>query len=177
MSLLAEAELLLQAKNYSGSGAWLDESGNGHDAQLGSAAGADTNDPLCLEPDGGVGGTQFLWLPGTAGNYASVASHASQNTVDLDVRVRVKGLDLTATNILMQRVGADPDRMYNWYLVPPGLMRFRWWPTGSAASAITADSTENLSTLDTVIYWLMVTLDVDNGAGNGWGNHQPSNGD
>lgn len=32
MSILDSAVLLLQAKNYSGSGNWLDESGNGHDA-------------------------------------------------------------------------------------------------------------------------------------------------
>ena len=45
MAVIDSAELLLQAKNYSGSGAWQDESGNGHHAQLGSTSGADTNDP------------------------------------------------------------------------------------------------------------------------------------
>lgn len=34
MAVIDTAELLLQAKNYSGSGDWLDESGNGHDASL-----------------------------------------------------------------------------------------------------------------------------------------------
>jgi len=34
MAGLADAVLLLQAKNYSGSGDWLDESGNGHDAVI-----------------------------------------------------------------------------------------------------------------------------------------------
>jgi len=32
MAVIDSAELLLQAKNYSGSGDWLDESGNSHDA-------------------------------------------------------------------------------------------------------------------------------------------------
>ena len=38
MSILDSAVLLLQAKNYSGSGDWLDESGNGHDAQFGDGS-------------------------------------------------------------------------------------------------------------------------------------------
>lgn len=41
----ADTVLWLKASTYSGSGAWLDGSGQGHDAQLGSAAGADANDP------------------------------------------------------------------------------------------------------------------------------------
>ncbi len=72
MSILDSAELLLQAKNYSGSGPWLDESGNGHDAQFGSTSGGDANDPLtklyvALDE-------QFMFLPGTAGNFASAPS-------------------------------------------------------------------------------------------------------
>ena len=96
MGVLADAELLLQAKNYSGSGAWLDESGNGHDGQLGSTSGSDTNDPLFLEPDGGVGGTQYFWNPGSAGNYASSPDHARLDIVgDLDIRIKLAMDDWT----------------------------------------------------------------------------------
>lgn len=67
MSILDRAELLLRAENYSGSGDWLDESGNGHDAQFGSTSGADTNDPLYKAH----AGTDYAYLPGTSGNYFS----------------------------------------------------------------------------------------------------------
>ncbi len=66
MTILDSAELLVQAKNYSGSGDWLDESGNGHDAQLGSTSGSDTNDPLYRDYDG----FKYVALPSTGnGNY------------------------------------------------------------------------------------------------------------
>ena len=42
MAVLDSAELLLQAVNYSGSGDWLDESGNGHDAAFGAGGAAPT---------------------------------------------------------------------------------------------------------------------------------------
>ncbi|MDK1103811.1 MAG: hypothetical protein QGD93_09385 [Actinomycetota bacterium] len=60
MSVLDRAELLLQTKNYSGSGAWLDESGNGHDAPFFG--------PLFLPYDG----TQYAYFPGTADNTIQV---------------------------------------------------------------------------------------------------------
>ena len=77
MSILDSAELLLQAKNYSGSGAWLDESGNGHDAQLGSTSGADTNDPLFKAHDG----FQYVNCPGTSGNWMVDLSQPASSTV------------------------------------------------------------------------------------------------
>jgi hypothetical protein len=47
-----------------------------------------------------------------------------------------------------------------------GRLYLAWCPTGSYASLLTADSTDNLTALDAVtIYWLNVTLDVNNGAG------------
>ena len=75
MTILERAELLLQAKNYSGTGAWLDESDNSHNAQLGSTAGDDTNDPLFLEPGtGGTPGVQYLYMPGTVNNTVSTST-------------------------------------------------------------------------------------------------------
>ncbi|MDK1103793.1 MAG: hypothetical protein QGD93_09295 [Actinomycetota bacterium] len=75
MGILDSAVLLLQAKNYSGTGAWLDESGNGHDARFGSTGGSDTNDPQHLPYDG----DQYVYFPGTAGNTVSVPA-----VVDMD---------------------------------------------------------------------------------------------
>ena len=63
MTILDSAELLAQAKNYSGSGDWLDEA-NSHDAQFGSTSGADTNDPQFLPWDG----ENYVFLPEVNGN-------------------------------------------------------------------------------------------------------------
>jgi hypothetical protein len=67
MGILDRAELLLQAKNYSGSGEWLDEA-NSHNAQFGSTGDPDTNDPLFLA----YTGTQHVYFPGSVGNSVSV---------------------------------------------------------------------------------------------------------
>ena len=69
MGILGRAELLLQAKNYSGTGAWLDESGNGHNA---------TNNGALFKPHSG---TDYLYLPGSASNYVSTAD---VNLLDAD---------------------------------------------------------------------------------------------
>ncbi len=85
MSILDSAELLLQAKNYSGSGEWLDESGNGHNAQLGADAGADTSDPLFKafsQSDG-----QYVFMPGNNTNEVSTADTAALSIIgELDIR-------------------------------------------------------------------------------------------
>lgn len=91
MGVLARAELLLQAKNYSGSGAWLDEA-NSHDAQLGSTSGADVNDPLFLPWTG----LQYLYLPGITGNYVSTGDSAALDlTGDFSIRAHIGPDDWT----------------------------------------------------------------------------------
>ncbi len=67
MSILDSAEVLMQASNYSGSGAWLDEA-NSHDAQLGTTSGGDAADPLYLAHTG----ANYVYFPGTAGNSLTV---------------------------------------------------------------------------------------------------------
>lgn len=69
MTILDSAEWLRQMKNYSGSGDLLDEA-NSHDAQFGSTAGADTNDPLDKDYDG----FQYLFLSGNTDNDVEITS-------------------------------------------------------------------------------------------------------
>lgn len=69
-SILSRAIAYSKASRYSGTGALLDLSGNGHHAQLGSTAGADSNDPLHL-PWAGV---NYVYFPGTAGNSLDIAN-------------------------------------------------------------------------------------------------------
>lgn len=76
---------LWRAQDYSGSGALLDRSGKGHDLQLGSTSGADTNDPLFLP----FTGEKYLFQPGVALNGATTEYVAAFATTDLDVRVQV----------------------------------------------------------------------------------------
>ena len=77
--VLDDTELLLQARNYDGTEKWLDESGNGHDAQFGSSSGTDTNDPFFKA----YGGEQYVFHPGSAGNYLSSARLAITGDIDL----------------------------------------------------------------------------------------------
>src|SRR5205807_1447707 len=94
-SVLSGAEAYWKASQYSGSGALLDLSGHGHDAQLGSSAGADTNDPLFLA----YAGTKYVYLPGSAGNYLSTPDAAPLHVAgDLDIRAKVALDDWTPAN-------------------------------------------------------------------------------
>ena len=81
--ILARAELLLRAKNYSGSGNWLDEA-NSHDA---------VNNGALFLP---YAGHKYLYLPGIAANYARVPDHATLSVEgDIDIRADVTADDWT----------------------------------------------------------------------------------
>lgn len=162
MGILDRAELLLQAKNYSGSGDWLDESGNGHDAQLGSAAGADTNDPEYLPHVG----EDYVRLPGVAGNHLSVPSAAALNLTDPDVRILVAMDDWTpaATTTLLGQYNADSTRSWRLDVHTDGKLRFFSTPDGTVASGKLATSTAATGLSDGAKKWVRVTRDVDNGA-------------
>lgn len=66
--------LLLEAGdgNKGHSKKWADRSGNDLHAQLGSAAGADTNDPVFLP----YNSEKYVWLPGAVGNNAQCSRSA-----------------------------------------------------------------------------------------------------
>ena len=97
MTILDSAELLLQAKNYSGSGNWLDETANSHDGvNSGTLFKAHTGD-------------NYVFLPGTASNTVSLADAA---VLDLDgdfeiiARVRLDDWTPAATNTIVGKWGA-----------------------------------------------------------------------
>ncbi len=93
MTILDSAEWLRQKKNYSGSGAWLDEA-NSHDAQFGSTSGADANDPLFKDHDG----TQYIFMPGTVNNAMlspDIAAYDFASDVDLTIQLWVAVPDTT----------------------------------------------------------------------------------
>jgi hypothetical protein len=96
--LLRKAEAAWKASRYSGSGALLDLTGRGHDAQLGSTSGADTNDPLFLSL---VSGRPYLYSPGLASNSATVPDAANLRiTGDISIRQGVQATALTGRGTL-----------------------------------------------------------------------------
>ena len=65
---------------------------------------------------------------------------------------------------LAERDNADPNRAWAFYITPAGLVAFKWYSTGLAASSITVTSTTNPGFVSGKTYWLRATLTVNNGA-------------
>ncbi len=81
MAGLADAVMLLQAKNYSGSGNWLDESGNSHDGVITNAVFTD-GDHFYLDE---------------AGDYITVSDHADLDFAALEDFTLMVSLEYDAT--------------------------------------------------------------------------------
>lgn len=153
-----------KADQYDESGVLKDLSGNGHNAQLGSAAGADSNDPLFLPYDS----TKYLYLPGSNGNYASTPDAAVLDiTGDIDIRARVALDDWTpaATQTLVSKRGAAGQRSWQLDVVATsGVLRLGWTEDGT--TFILESSTAAPTVSDGARLWIRATLDVDDGGGN-----------
>ena len=87
MSILESAELLLQAKNYSGSGNWLDEA-NSHDAVNNGALFVSYSDD----------GFQWVRFPGTTGNFMADTSEPDEADI---------AAEATATIAIWARTRSD----------------------------------------------------------------------
>ena len=162
MSILSSAELLLQAKNYSGSGAWLDESGNGHDAQLGSTSGADTNDPLfkAYIPK------KYCYFPGVNGNRWSTPSAVGLDFTGLDAEFR---FDVTLADYTPaaqfewgRRIGSSPDQVFFGRVATDGKLSLVVYVDGTASSTFT--STVATGVTDTVRQQFKIEFDGDDGS-------------
>jgi len=156
MSILGRAELLLQAKNYSGSGNWLDEA-NSHDAAIFGA--------LFLP----YASTQYMYLPGTAGNYASAPDSAALSiTGDIDPQARVALGDWTPAQemaIVSKYIATNDHRSYMFVVRSgsTGLLRFYWSEDG--VNLLTGTSSVAPTVSDGDWLWIRTPLDVDGGAG------------
>lgn len=162
--LLDEAEAYWKASAYDGVSASLaDLSGHGHDAQLGSTAGADTNDPLFLA-DG-----PYVYLPGSAGNHANVVGTASLGnalgiTDDIDIRVQMAS-DWTpsASMVLLSKwTGAGAPRSYAMVLKTTGALSL--FMTVDGTGAIEAVSTATVAFADGDIRWVRAARTRSTGA-------------
>jgi hypothetical protein len=144
-----------------GSGGILTDGAGLHAIQLGSAAGADTNDPLFL-PLGASG--QYLYFPGVGGNNATTPNAAALNiTGDLDLRARVAMDDWTpaAESVFLNKgpIGASG---YYFSVAPSGALNLYWF---NGAASVFKGSTVATGVTDGSLKWIRATLDVDNGAG------------
>ena len=162
MAILDSAVAWWHADRYSGSGAWQDESGNGHHAQLGSTSGADTNDPEFLEYAGDqyiavrdVGDKQNLNIDDQTAQYGS--------TDDLELIVDFAHHDITDFGVVAgKKTGTEV-----WYFgLHNSICRLKW--RSSTDTNNTAEATVNPFTAlysEGERFQMKVTLDVDNGAG------------
>lgn len=95
LTLLQSATLWLDASDPGSDSQKAQNKGTGGtalDARLGSTTSVDTNDPLLLTHSG----TNYLYLPGIAGNNAEVPDSAALSiTGDIDIQVRMAAADWT----------------------------------------------------------------------------------
>ena len=134
-------------------------------ARLGSTPSAGTDDPVLLPWTG----ENHLYVPGTNGNWPFINDNAVLDILgDIELVCRVSAdswNSAAATGTFMSRQTlVDPNRAWQWRLVSGGIMQLSWYPTGSAASSVTAICSAPVPFVHGVTYWLKVTLDVDNGA-------------
>ena len=134
---------------------WADQSGNGRD--LAQATGA--NQPIYLP----YSGTPYGWVPAVIGNAFSCPKPATALTGDICIKVRVAADDVT----VIDRTYCGKRRAANDFQFTSGssakLPKFFWW---QGAALKTAASTVQHSFSNGQAFWVAVTLDVDDGAGN-----------
>lgn len=155
--LLNDAVLWLDASQSSVSGGKLTNLGKGGsalDAQFGSTTSTDTNDPLLLTHTG----TNYLYLPGTAGNYVSVPDSAPLSiTGDIEIVMRVALVDWTpaSAQVLVGKFGGPGNTSYNVNVNATGNIVMSTSTNGtattSAPSSVVAPFTDNTP------YWLKIT--------------------
>jgi len=124
--------------------------------------GTDANRPVALLHTG----TNYLYLPGVAGNYASTPDSVPNSiTGDIDIRVRVALDDWTpaASNVLASKY--VPVGNYGFIfrvIATTGGLQLLWTEDGT--NSITKTSTASPTVSDGASIWVRVTLDVDNGS-------------
>ena len=154
MGLLNSAELLLQTKNYSGSGNWLDEA-NSHDA---------TNNGALFLP---YIGQKYLYLPGINNNNAEVPTDVSLDlTEDVEIRLDLQLDDYSpasSNETFTRYVSTGNHRQFRLVVTTAGNLQFG---IGDGSGAFRADFAVASGLTDGQRYQLRIVLDGDDGAGN-----------
>jgi hypothetical protein len=128
---------------------------------VGSSLAADSNDPRFLDHTG----TNYVYLPGVAGNYLSTPDAAALDiTGDIDLRVQVALDNWTPSgdDTLISKFGAGGNRSYRLTVTSAGNLSLIWSSDGT--TLITATSSVATGITNGTIKWVRATLDVDNGS-------------
>jgi len=135
---------------------WADQSGNGNDLDQAS----DTSRPAYIEHSG----TNYMWLPGVAGNYASTPDAAALDiTGAIDIRVKVSLDDWTpaANNALIGKwSNAVDNESYILQILTTGEPQLILSVDGSAATFAGTGGTATGFT-DGTTGWVRATFDPD----------------
>jgi len=134
--------------------------GSALDARLGSAVGADSNDPVFLD----FTGEAYVYLPGVASNYLSVPSAGTTwPTGSLDIRCKMAMDDWTPATAaeVMVKWGAAGQRSFSMWVTTGGLLYLKWSADGTATVAAT--STVATGVADGATKWVRATMDATNG--------------
>lgn len=114
----------------------------------------------------GYDGEDFVFLPGSAGNYVSTPDAASLDIVgDIDIRARIAADDWTPAaedSIIAKYNTTGNQRSYSLNIDTTGVILLRWSNDGTAT--LSASSTVATGFTDGSTHWIRATLDVDNGA-------------
>ena len=114
----------------------------------------------------GYDGEDFVFLPGTAGNYVSTPDAASLDIVgDIDIRARIAPDDWTPASesfIIAKYTTTGNQRSYALTLSATGALMLRWSANGTAVLFETSSTVTGFTNGTT--HWVRATLDVDNGA-------------
>jgi hypothetical protein len=113
-------------------------------------------------------GSNYLYLPGVASNYASTPDSAALDiTGDIDLRVKVAMDDWTpsAGQYIINKYTTGSNVSYAFNILTDGRLNFFWSPLGTSAGIISTSSSVTTGIADGTTKWVRATLDVDNGAG------------
>lgn len=135
---------------------WADQSGNGNDLIQAVAS----NQPVNLSHDG----TNYMWLPGIAGNYASAPDIVAYNITDIDARVEVALDDWSQS--FPGYVGQWPvSGQFSWILISGnGDDTLQFFYSTDGTGQVGRVSTASTGFANGSKHFIRVTFDADNGA-------------
>ena len=160
-SVLSRAVAAWSARAYDGKlDALLDLSGNGLHARLGSAVGADTNDPLRLQFSDG----KYVYFPGSANNSISIpdAANLSGFTAGITITVRVRLPDYTpAANMTFVAKDDTTTREYGFRIITTGELAAYADPSGTFVG--NEVNSTGAALVDNTTYWLKASKNLATG--------------
>ncbi len=171
MTILDSAQWHFRADAYSGSGAWLDETGNGHDAQFGSTSGADAADPV-FKDFADFDRQSYMHSPGVFGNYASIPTATYLDPGTSDVAIWWDGAiadysPATDLRVVSRYIATGDHRLYQFFFADvggnPRPALTIGTATGTLRATVFGDALSGISDGERI--QMKIEIDADNDAG------------